>query len=220
MRNYNRKRVGLGSIYAAIDTKLGLAKIGFSTNLYTTQANLARNWDIITSFEFDDAGIIDKKLAQILRSEKSIDYQSSKSYKLDSYRVQKVIKLLGGKVTYPTSKSYDICECSNCEEEVEVSYVSIMSLRRFIAIHESEILCDDCNPKVVINDLRKRLPKVDTPKKMRVWEHHREVQKDNTIAKDVIFYNECDTCGKLLENNTIGVCIDCWKLRRKRLNNV
>lgn len=145
MRNYNRKRIGHGNLYVAIDKEMGVCKIGFSTNLYTTQANLARNWEIIVSHEFDNAGSLDKRIANMLRSEASNTYQSSKSYKLNSYRVQKVIRLLRGEVYSPLLRDYDICNCIGCDNEFEAEYTSVMTIEMLLKIWEEKRYCDDCH---------------------------------------------------------------------------
>jgi hypothetical protein len=192
MRNYKRKRIGWGNLYVAIDKSLGLARIGFSTNLYTTQANLAKNWEVLSSYEFEDAGIIDKKISNLLRSERAIDYQSSKSYRLDSYRVQKLIRLLGGKFEYPSSKDHDVCECLECGVLFEVQYNSPMSIRRFIEIHDEDMRCDNCSKPVkdLYAQLKMKKVKIDDSvvkrkKEIRVWSHYKDRDIKETEATKI-----------------------------------
>lgn len=189
MRNYKRKRIGEGKIYAAIDTQLGEARIGYTSNIYTTLANLDYRWEVIAEYECDDAGLLDKRIHQVLRSERSNKYQSSKSYRLDSYRVQKVIKLLGAKVKYDTDRDYDICSCSNCESPIEANYISPMSIHKLIETIE-DMLCDECDYKPAIVDKRKLLPMKDSNKDTRTNKPIRHVW--DAKIRDLVYY--CKNC--------------------------
>lgn len=222
MRNYKRKRTGYGNLYVAIDKQLGLARIGFSTNLYTTMANLAYNWEIIATYQADNAGLIDKQLAQILASERAVNYQSSKSYKLNSYRVQKVIKLLGGTINYKCSCSYDICSCLNCNSPIECQYISVMSLQRFIKIHQEEMLCDECDYRPHIEDRRILSPKREKPNKdKRVWEYYedRHIPKTRYTTHIDNLYESCLDCGtNFSEPQPMPRCLLCYKKLRRKIS--
>lgn len=211
MRNYKRKRIGHGNLYVAVDMNSKEVRIGLSTNLYTTQANLERRWEILVSCEFDDAGILDKKIMDVLRSERYNQYQSSKSYKLDSYRVQKLIKLLGAQINHPVSKSYDVCECLNCGDIFEAQYNSSMSFRRFIEILENEMLCDLCSDiPDTLAQLKMRKKQIDSipneVKEKRVWRHYQDrnmKEKDRTKIARMEDYvtnkpNICVVCNLII----------------------
>lgn len=187
VRHYKRKRIGYGNIYIAIDKQLGLARIGFSTNLYTTQANLSLNWNIITSCEFDNAGSLDKRIATMLQSERANNYQSSKCYKLDSYRVQKVIKILRGNINYKCSYDYDICSCLGCDEEMEVEYNSVVNIHMLLDIWENKRFCDDCATTTYCAVCKNEIDKDDITcssacelvyRRARKWELDKSNKKD------------------------------------------
>lgn len=191
MRNYKRKRIGHGNLYIAIDKQLGLARIGFSTNLYTTQANLARNWQIVVSYESEHAGILDKRITNMLASERSINYQSSKSYKLDSYRVRKLIETLQIEIDFPISTNHDLCPCLICGKIMEIEYRSKMNLVKLLDIWENSRYCDDCKPtNCIICDARIISDEVTCSircetlyRAKKLWELSKSNKKDNKGKK-------------------------------------
>lgn len=162
-------------LFIAINWKLRLVKLSSVSNIESYRNMMMRrhpNYMIINDDSpFPITGDLIPSLMRILESIGS-EYRT---YKLDNYRVQTIIRLLTGN---KPDTGIDLLTCAKCEEVFEADYSNIRNIAQLINKLNLSYCSDDCETKVKVT-----------------WANHQRYCKCGNIflpKSNVDFY--CDFC--------------------------
>lgn len=85
------------------------------------------------------------KIMKLLQDYRSGTQGEFRTYKLDSYRVQTVIRLLTN--VHSTVIGHDVLKCKSCGNEYDADYSEIKDIYKFVTLDLS-YCSDDCMPQI------------------------------------------------------------------------